>query len=161
MDCVMNSLVPISSRDPLNVEIRAMRRGDMTDVIRIERESFDFPWNLRDLKLTLQNRSCAAIVGEAFGTTLGFSVFSLLPEEIEIIDIAVDPEFRRCMIGTQLVKALKFRAASTPGRLLWTLIDESNLPGQLFLRDQGFKAVKICKSSFSTAEQAYRFEFKG
>lgn len=160
MDSIMG-LTDLTCREPLNVEIRPMIRQDVDSILRIEEDSFDNPWDSRDLKLTLQNRSSAAIVGEAIGSVLGFAVFQL-GDTLEIIEMAVDAEFRRCRIGSQIVSALKGRAERKLGRKLTVHVDERNLPAQLFFKSEGFVAKAIVRESpFSTVDTVYRMEYDG
>jgi len=56
---------------PLKVQIRWMIRRDMAEVLRIERESFEYHWTEEDFLCCLRQRNCIGMVAEADGQVVG------------------------------------------------------------------------------------------
>jgi ribosomal-protein-alanine N-acetyltransferase len=78
-------------------------------------------------------------VAESGGCCLGFAVVRTIPpDEHELLNLAVDPGFRRQGVGRRMLEEL---LAARPG--LWSLeVRESNLAGREFYGRMGFREVQ-------------------
>ena len=81
-----------------------MTAADIENVIAIERASFQFPWSTRFFLDELQVDCARSILAEVEGRIVGYVLFWFLPEEIDIHNIAVHPDFRRQGIGRLLLE---------------------------------------------------------
>lgn len=100
------------------------------------------------------------MVAEYGGRVVGFMVYELHKARIELLRLAVRPEFRREGVGRRMVARLV-------GKLTWMRdrvalhVRESCLDAQLFLRDCGFRAVDVVRGCYAeTGEDAYRFVYR-
>lgn len=100
----------MSRDDKLQVRIRWLIRQDMVDVLRIENLCFDFPWCDDDFLCYLRRRNCIGMVAEANGIDgwriVGFMIYELNKGWLSVLNFAVDPQFRRRGVGTQMVERL-------------------------------------------------------
>lgn len=78
------------------------------------------------------------------------------PERIDLLNLAVDPEWRRQGVGRALLRELD-RQLTHPGDYVRAVVPETNLSFQLFLRAVGYRAVCILPNHFHT-EDAYLME---
>ena len=154
----------ISRAARLNVHIRWQIRKDMEETLRIEAESFDVPWQEEDFLHCLRHRNCISMIAEHGGKVRGYMVYELAKTSIEILNMAVDPAYRRRGIGSQMVTKLVSKLSNHRRTRLFMDVRESNLAAQLFLRAQGFRCVQVKRGWYAdegdTGEDAYLFSFR-
>lgn len=141
----------------MKINIRWLVRKDMPSVMKIEHESFDFPWSEDDFIESLRQRNVIGMVAEHLDVVVGFMIYELRPNAISLWSIAVHPEFRRRGVGRALITKL---LTKTTGRRNKILLEcrETNIGAQLFLRDHGFFAVGVLREFYpETNEDAYLF----
>lgn len=143
-----------------SVFTRFMIRRDMRDVYRIENASFDQPWSDDDFTTTLRQRNTIGRVAILpNGQIVGFVIYELHHNLIQLIDIAVDPVYRRCGIGSEMVNVLIGRLSTTRRYRLLALVGEHNLLGHQFFRSQKMRVNQIIGKHFADGTDAYRFEY--
>jgi ribosomal-protein-alanine N-acetyltransferase len=114
----------------LNIELRPGGRDDLPAIARIQAVSPEASqWDVPEyLKYDLTVAACD-------GRVTGFAVARRLSEgESELLNLAVDPAFRRCGIGRRLLAAIN--ASHTGG--LWLEVRESNAVARNFYKSLGF-----------------------
>jgi [ribosomal protein S18]-alanine N-acetyltransferase len=126
-----------------------MTAADIENVIAIERASFQFPWSTRFFLDELQVDCARSILAEVEGRIVGYVLFWFLPEEVDIHNIAVHPDFRRQGIGRLLLEQV-VDAARRQARLRVTLdVRFSNAPAQNLYRSFGFVIRGLRKGYYS------------
>lgn len=126
-----------------------MTGADIENVIAIERASFQFPWSTRFFLDELQVDCARSILAEVEGRIVGYVLFWFLPEEVDIHNIAVHPDFRRQGIGRLLLEQV-VDAARRQERLRVTLdVRFSNAPAQNLYRSFGFVIRGLRKGYYS------------
>ena len=53
-----------TERDRLQIHVRWMIRRDMTEVLEIEQEAFEFPWSDDDFTRCMRQRNCIGMVAD-------------------------------------------------------------------------------------------------
>jgi [ribosomal protein S18]-alanine N-acetyltransferase len=118
--------------------IRPANPGDLLELERIEQRSFPMPhWRAENFL------SYRCVVAEVDGKVAGFLVSRIvfpenedLPAEREILNLAVDPAYRRRGIATALLRSeLKHRGTH------FLEVRESNVGARELYQKLGFKAV--------------------
>lgn len=143
------------------IHIRWLIRRDLDRVLAIERASFAAPWNIGDFYAVLKHRTVTGIVAEAAmsGLVVGYAVYDMRPDRIELINLAVAPDYRLRWIGKQLVRRLIDRLRGRRN-LIRARVSERNLGAQLFFRDQGFVATGIEREPYGEPDHdAYVMDF--
>ena len=126
-----------------------MTTADIENVIAIERASFQFPWSTRFFLDELKVDCARSILAEMEGRIVGYVLFWFLPEEVDIHNIAVHPDFRRQGIGRLLLEQV-VAAARRQDRLRVTLdVRFSNAPAQSLYRSFGFITRGVRKGYYS------------
>ena len=126
-----------------------MTAVDIENVIAIERASFQFPWSTRFFLDELQVDCARSILAEVDGRIVGYVLFWFLPEEVDIHNIAVHPDFRRKGIGRLLLEQV-VDSARRQERLRVTLdVRFSNAPAQNLYRSFGFVIRGLRKGYYS------------
>lgn len=114
----------------MTIDVRPGREGDLPLIAQIQAASPEASqWDVPEyLKYDLT----VAVSG---GRVAGFAVARRLADgEAELLNLAVDPAFRRRGIGRRLVVGL---TAGHPG-VLWLEVRESNLDARNFYKSLGF-----------------------
>lgn len=126
-----------------------MTAADIENVIAIERASFQFPWSTRFFLDELQVDCARSILAEVDGRIVGYVLFWFLPEEVDIHNIAVHPDFRRQGIRRLLLEQV-VDSARRQERLRVTLdVRFSNAPAQNLYRSFGFVIRGLRKGYYS------------
>ena len=145
-----------------SIHIRWLIRRDLDRVLAIERASFVAPWNIGDFIAVLKHRTVTGIVAEAesSGLVVGYAVYDMRPDRIELINLAVAPDYRLRWIGTQLVWQLHDCCLRGRRNLIRARVSERNLGAQLFFRVRGFVATSIEREPYGEADHdAYVMDF--
>ena len=159
----MSHLSIASSNDstPLDVQIRWLIRRDMTEVLEIEREAFEFAWTEEDFLCCLRQRNCIGMVAEHNHRIVGFMIYELHKEKLHILNFAVADDCRRRGVGSQMVLRLVDRLSQQRRKEIILEVREGNVPAQMFFKQQDFRAVTILRSHYDdTAEDAYIMRYR-
>lgn len=133
----------------------------MAAVLHIEQQSFKCAWTEEDFLCTLRQRNCIGMIAEQKEKILGFMVYELHNTKIHILNLAVHPEHRRQSVGTQMIERLQGKLSEQRRTSLCMELRETNLPAQLFLRSQGFRAVNVLRHFYDdTGEDAFLFSYR-
>tara|TARA_Y100000310_G_C20619798_1_gene782642 strand:- start:1132 stop:1617 length:486 start_codon:yes stop_codon:yes gene_type:complete len=133
-----------------------MIKRDMPEVIEIEKECFEFPWWEEDFIRCLRRRNGIGMATEYEDRIVEYMIYELLKNRIHVLNFAVHPDFQRRHVGSQMVEKLTHKLSAQRRNRLLLEVRETNLPAQLFFRNQGFRAVSVLRSYFEdTPEDAY------
>ena len=148
-------------KQQLRVHIRWMIRRDMPEVLGIEAESFEFPWLEEDFIRCLRQRNCIGMVAEHDDRVVGFMIYELAKNRIQVLNFATAAEYRRRGIGTQMIGKLIGKLSAQRRTRVTLDVRETNLPAQLFFRDSGFRAVSVLRDYYEdTPEDAYVMQYR-
>jgi ribosomal-protein-alanine N-acetyltransferase len=138
------------------VHIRWMIRRDMPEVMAIEHASFEFPWCEEEFLRVLRQRNCIGMVAELGERIVGFMIYELHRNKIQVLDFATHPELRRQGIGRQMVTKLVSKLSSQRRNRIALCVRETNLPSQFFFHVVGFRAVEVLREHFpDSGEDGY------
>lgn len=111
---------------------------DINEVMAIERTTYRYPWSERFFLQELGVQCARSVLAEANGKIVGYVLYWLLPDEVDIHNIAVHQEFRRMGIGRTLLDHA-IRAARARASVRVTLeVRKSNSVAQKLYLSQGF-----------------------
>ena len=113
--------------------IRPMTEADLDAVLAIEQACFPRPWNREHFKAEIASELGVAVVAVQNGQVTGYLCLSILLDEAEILDVAVDIKRHRSGTGKMLLQwalseaarlgatilRLEVRADSTPAITLY------------------------------------------
>jgi ribosomal-protein-alanine N-acetyltransferase len=139
--------------------IRWAIRRDMAEIEAIENDRFAEPWSTDDFIGALRERNTIGHVAEWGERVIGFLIYELHRQKIEVLHFAVHREFSRRGVGTALVERLKQKHL-TPQRRSQLCVDvpDWNLPAQLFMRAVGMACEEIVPRSHDDGD-SYRFTY--
>jgi ribosomal-protein-alanine N-acetyltransferase len=148
-------------KQEVRVHIRWMIRRDMAEVLETEDESFEFPWSEEDFIRCLRQRNCIGMVAEHENRVVGFMIYELHKNRIHVLNFAVAADYRRRGVGSQMVAKLIAKLSSQRRSRIMLEVRETNLPAQLFFRENGFRAVSVLRDYYEdTPEDAYLMQYR-
>lgn len=145
----------------IRVHIRWLVSRDMEEVLEIERESFEFPWTEEDYIRCLRSRNCIGMVAEYQDQVVGYMIYELGKNKIQLLNMATAAAFRRCGVATQMIAKLIGKLSLQRRNRITFEIRETNLSAQLFFRSAGFRATQILKNYYEQMqEDAYFMQYR-
>ena len=148
-------------KQQLRVHIRWMIRRDMSEVLDIERESFEFPWLEEDFIRCLRQRNCIGMVAEHGEHVVGFMIYELHKSRLHILNFAVADEARHRGVGQQMVDKLVSKLSSQRRTRITLEVRETNLSAQLFFKTNGFRATSVLRAYYEDSpEDAYVMQYR-
>ena len=142
----------------------AMSHQDIEAMAAIDDESFDDWWRPEVIAYWIGRQDTTGIVATWHGEIVGFAIYALRGEGptscIEVKRLAVAEHARRCGIGGILLDNIISRLTLVRRTIVFP-VRESNLVGQLWLKEYGFICRWIDKLRFTGEEDAYMFYLDG
>lgn len=120
---------------------RWMIARDKSEVLAIEFLTNSLGWTEKDLMRHCIDRCTIGIVAERGEEVVGFLVYKLHKHSLEILNMAVHPEWQQHGVGTALIDKLKAKLEGRRRATILAEVPERKLDMQLFLREQGFFAT--------------------
>lgn len=149
-----------SEQERLQIHVRWMIRRDMTEVLEIEQEAFEFPWSDEDFTRCMRQRNCIGMVAEMADSVVAFMIYELHRSRLHVLNFAVRRSHRRLGIGTQMMEKLVGKLTPERRSRIVLEVRERNLPAQLFFRTLGYRAISVLKDFYQdTTEDAYLMQF--
>lgn len=145
--------VPFEKGEPIGVHIRWMIRRDMREVLGIEDASFEFPWLEDDFIRCLRQRNCIGMVAEHDNEVVGFMIYELHKNRLEILNFAVNPEMRGHDIGRQMATKLQGKLSQQRRNQIRTMVRETNVDALNFFKACGFRAVNTVRDAYDDSAE--------
>jgi len=138
---------------------RWMIRRDRPKVLKTETLCFEFPWPEDHIAWHLQQRSIiGGVIELPDGQIVGHCFYQLQQDNLELLRIAVRPEYQRCGYGKFVIDRLRMKLSSQRRKTVTAITSEWNVPAQLFFRGCGMKYVAVDHKLFGDDHDAYTFE---
>ncbi|MFO7792223.1 MAG: ribosomal protein S18-alanine N-acetyltransferase [Candidatus Saliniplasma sp.] len=129
--------------------IRKCRKKDISSVINVENESFEYPYSERVFKTFL--KSDKFIVAQVRDNIVGYILADTREGQGIILSIGVLPEYRRKGIGSKLMESV-FGILDT--EIVRLTLRKSNLSAFRFYERLGFKVVGYINGYYKNGEDA-------
>ncbi len=126
-----------------HVHIRWMIRRDMPDVLAIEQAGFAMPWGEDDFIRCLRQRNCIGMVAERDERIVGYMLYLLHKNRLELINLAVHPDHRRTGVGRAMLEKLFGKMDRQRRPRLVTRVADWNLRAHVFFRALGLRCESI------------------
>lgn len=151
----------------IEFSIRWAIRKDLSQFLEIENHSFQHPWTEEDFLHNLRKRNVIAMAAVAetstqVDTVLGFVLYELKKTSLDILNLAVHKDHRRHHVGTGILNRMKDKLHIQRRQHIYVRLSEYNDVGHVFLRSQGFKALRVLRDYYefiTPAQDAYLFGY--
>lgn len=144
-------------------KIRWMIRPDMPRVLEIENQVFAHPWGEDQFVTCLRRHTIGMVITLShLDVPIGYILYELLSQRVELLNLAIDTHFQRGGVGTVLAQKMLGKIEHYRGRqTCHAVVRETNLSMQLFLKSLDFQARHIYRGYYAeTSEDAYEFVFR-
>lgn len=123
------------------VDFCRLDREDVPALLALEKFCFATPWSERQFNLAFEMNLFYVFGLKSAGCLLGYISFYVSADEMEILNLAIAPEYRRRGLGARLLGlTLKIVQKMGAGRVLLEVRD-SNTPARNLYDRCGFKQV--------------------
>lgn len=121
---------------------------DVPDVVQMDRECFPWgPWEEADYLRLVRKCNAIGLVFQYREVLVASVMYKLRRRAIQLLRLAVDPDYQRQGIGKAIIERLLSKASAPPRNKIAGWVHERNLPAQLFFRAVGFQAEKLAHRS--------------
>ena len=108
-------------------EIRKAELSHAADIIRIEKASFSAPWSDASILSAIEDDVVKCICLLKDGAVAGYAMYAFVCDEGELLNIAVDPEFRGLGLGSILLSKVIESGKESGAETIFLEVRESNI----------------------------------
>jgi len=137
-----------------NNAIRLISELDLDDVMSIETESYIHPWSFQQFSQELENPVSSILACEADDEIAGYICYWLVAGEMQILNIATSPQFRRQGVAAQLLEEAFRRCSQTELSSAWLEVRSGNTGAQALYQQYGFILSGTRKAYYRDGEDA-------
>jgi len=151
------------------VELRDAVARDLPRICEIERKAYTTPWSLksfeRELTLPFSRTLVASLNGDLEDAAtpagvVGFLCRWLVADECHILNIAVDPEYRRRGVGYYLLSSTIAEAVSKEATCITLEVRRANFAARQLYRKLKFEERRLRKHYYGPGEDAIVMELQ-
>ncbi|HHY40954.1 MAG TPA: ribosomal protein S18-alanine N-acetyltransferase [Syntrophaceticus sp.] len=135
------------------VFIRFMEKGDIEEIMLIEKCSFPAPWSAKAFLNELQNKFARYFVLVEQGKVIGYAGMWLFARESHITTIAVHPNYRNQGYGRMLMNFLIEYSRQEDVDTMILEVRTSNIPAIKLYSSLGFKKIGIRKNYYLETQE--------
>lgn len=131
--------------------MRALTNQDLSAVLAIEDQVYDFPWSEQIFKGCLRAAySNWALVKD--NQVIGYALLSIAVEEAHILNICIDPALQRSGFASTFLKGLFIVAAQQKANNIFLEVRPTNTAAVMLYKKLGFKEVGRRKKYYPAKE---------
>jgi len=134
-----------------NIAIRRMKHKDISIITDIERKCFTDSWNEDYIASTLDDNHTKVKVATLEDNVRGYNFYTPTEECVQILNMAVEPEYRKKSIGTYMIADM-FKNSEHFKRNIDSWVCETKTDMLQFLKKHGFKPIMIVKNLFTSGD---------
>ncbi|MCC6273801.1 MAG: ribosomal protein S18-alanine N-acetyltransferase, partial [Deltaproteobacteria bacterium] len=134
-------------------QLRPMTRSDLDAVLDIERRSFEQPYSREILAQELKIKAAHLRVATYRRKVIGYIDFWLVHDEMELISVAVHPDFKRCGVGEGLMQEMIRFAHQNEARFIYLDVRRSNEAAQRLYEKFGFEKAGVRRRYYSDNQE--------
>lgn len=144
-----------------NQKIFELGPENITQLRALESSCFEYSWTEEQFRLGLERKAFQVLGYEEQGMLVGYLAYSLVLEEMEVLNLGVHPDFRRRGIGRALMLELMHRCREMEIKRGLLDVKESNHPAIALYESLGFKKVGVRKKYYpDTREDAHLYDME-
>ena len=133
----------------ISISFNKLSSVDIPSVLSIEERNSVYPWTQLQFTTTLENSNNLCYCIKLNGKTIGYLIALLGVDTADILNIGIDPDFKRQGYGTALLNYLikKLRKRHISEVLLEVRV--GNKSAILFYKKKGFKEITVRKNYYT------------
>ena len=131
--------------------IRPMQFNDLDTVAAIEQKNQYTPWTQQQFLESIEKDTAWVLYNDE-AQLLGYIVFRIIIDEIELLNVSISSNCQRQGLGAQLLKTLINEAQSLRKNKIFLEVRRSNFSAIQLYENNGFKMVGIRKEYYLTRQ---------
>ena len=135
------------------LEIREMKKTDLPEVARIEKENFSIPWSEHGFADSMEQENTCFLSACKNGSIVGYCGYLQVLDEADITNVSVDAASRRDGIGESMLQELMRRGAQKGIKAFTLEVRESNLAAISLYQKLGFASAGIRKNFYDAPKE--------
>jgi len=136
-------------------EVVELGEPDVRDLMALEALCFAYHWSREQFLLGLEGGAFKVIGIRLNGVLAGYMAFSLIADEMEILNLAVHPEYRRQGLGEALLSRSLEMCQANGTTKSFLDVKVSNDPALALYQKFGYKKIGVRKKYYpDTREDA-------
>lgn len=143
-----------------NIVVREASLADIEDLLRIEEECFEYPYDRAVFEAMLRNKGCTILLAKTFGNPIGYVAFEKKGYVGTILSIGVVTRFRRRGIGTYLMSQALRMLKEDGVRRIALQVSVKNLAARRLYEKLGFKAEGLLRGYYMGKEDAILYSLE-
>lgn len=142
--------------------VEKLGSDDLDDLVELEKKCFAYHWTKEQFLLGLEKKVFVILGVRIDGQLVGYIAFSLIQDEMEILNLAVHPDFRNRKLATGLMDRAFVECRNNGIAKSFLDVKASNKPAILLYEKYGYVKVGVRRKYYpDTKEDAilYRRDF--
>ncbi len=148
----MSSAITIKTKPTTrrtSISFNKLTSVEIPSVLSIEEQNSDYPWSQLQFTTSIESSNNLCYCRSVDGKTIGYLITMLAKDTADILNIGIDPDFKRQGYGTgllnHLIKELKNRHISE----ILLEVRAGNKPAIQFYKKQGFEKISVRKNYYT------------
>jgi ribosomal-protein-alanine N-acetyltransferase len=125
---------------------------DLRSVLEIEELSFAHPWHESTFRGEMQHRPISfplVVVHTTLNKIIGYVIFWVIGEDVQINNIAIHPDFRGMGVGEQVLRQVIEQVRFRGARLITLEVRPSNSAALALYKKLGFRLMGIRRGYYT------------
>ncbi|MCS6926689.1 MAG: ribosomal protein S18-alanine N-acetyltransferase [Candidatus Binatia bacterium] len=134
--------------------IRSFELADLSAVLSIEQASSPCPWKAEFFLSELHKPYARVFIAELQGEVIGYLCCWFVVDEVQILNLAVHPSYRRHGVAKALLQAVLTAARGAGMRYLSLEVRRGNRPARALYHQFHFRQVAVRPRYYADGEDA-------
>ena len=130
-----------------------MNKDHVSQIARLEAQCFSDPWSEKSIASELENPLSLWLVAEENGQVFGYVGSQTVLDESDMMNVAVDPGFRRQGIARALIETLIAELSKMGSRCLRLEVRVSNENARALYARMGFQQLGLRKNYYHNPKE--------
>lgn len=130
-----------------------MNKDHVSQIAQLEAQCFSDPWSEKSIASELENPLSLWLVAEENGQVFGYVGSQTVLDESDMMNVAVDPRFRRQGIARALIETLIAELSKMGSRCLRLEVRVSNENARALYARMGFQQLGLRKNYYHNPKE--------
>ena len=135
------------------MEIESMKEAQVPQIAALERVCFSDPWSEKSILSELENPLSCWLVAMDGERLAGYVGSQTVLGESDMMNLAVDPDYRRKGLGKELILSLIEALRQRESRCLTLEVRDSNAPARALYEGLGFQEIGRRKNYYRNPKE--------
>ena len=148
----MSSAITIKTKPTTrrtSISFNRLTPVEIPSALSIEERNSDYPWSQLQFTTSIENGNNLCYCLSLKGKTVGYLIAMLTLDSADILNIGIDPDFKRQGHGTALLKHLIEELRKRDIGEILLEVRAGNKPAIQFYKRQGFEEISVRKNYYT------------